>query len=187
MFLMPTFHCLVALSEMPFFVLTLEEVDLVHFERVNYSSKSFDMTLVFQDLTTWKRICNIPIASLEPLKDWANEKRLLYSEGAVNMNWANILAEIREDPAEFVNGGGWNFLFAAEGEDEEGDEEGGPGGGMMDDGDSSFSASSDQSDNDSEDYSSEEESDAESSDFEPESLDEEGLSWDELEKQAVNE
>ena len=33
-FLMPTVHCLVQLIEPPFFVLTLEEVEIAHFERI---------------------------------------------------------------------------------------------------------------------------------------------------------
>ncbi len=61
MFIMPTVHCLVAISEMPFFVQTMSEVDLVHFERVNYSSKTFDVSFIFKDLMTWKRVSNIPI------------------------------------------------------------------------------------------------------------------------------
>jgi len=31
---MPTVHCLVQLIEPPFFVLTLEEVEIAHFERI---------------------------------------------------------------------------------------------------------------------------------------------------------
>ncbi len=109
------------------------------------------------------------------------------------MNWQNILAEIREDPESFAEEGGWNFLVDGdESDEEEEDEEANPQAktgakhGKMDDGDSSFAASSELEEDSESEYSSQEESDAESSDFEPESLDEEGLSWDELEKQAVN-
>ena len=119
---MPTVHCLVAISEIPFFVMSVDEIDVVHFERVNYSSKSFDVTFIYKDLTTWKRISNVPIESLEQLKDWANSKKLIFSEGAVNMNWQNVLSEIRADLDGFVEQGGWNFLV--EGESDEEEEEG---------------------------------------------------------------
>lgn len=36
--LQPTTHCLVMLTEQPVFVITLDEVELVHFERVQVSS-----------------------------------------------------------------------------------------------------------------------------------------------------
>lgn len=130
---------------MPFFVMSVDSVDIVHFERVNYSSKSFDVAFIYKDLTTWKRISNVPIESLESLKDWANSKKLIFSEGAINMNWQNVLAEIRGDLEGFLEQGGWNFLIeddSEEGEEEE-EENGRKGGGKMDDGDSSFDASSD--------------------------------------------
>ena len=41
-FLMPTVYCLVSLTETPFFVLPLEEVEFAHFERVSAMIKNFD-------------------------------------------------------------------------------------------------------------------------------------------------
>ena len=37
----PSTHCLVNLTEWPPFVLTLQEVEHVHFERVTYATKVF--------------------------------------------------------------------------------------------------------------------------------------------------
>jgi nucleosome binding factor SPN SPT16 subunit len=48
--LLPTAFCLVSLIELPFFVITLDEVELVYFERVSHSIKNFDMAFVFKDL-----------------------------------------------------------------------------------------------------------------------------------------
>ena len=92
MLIMPTVNCLVALTEIPFFVVSLADIDLFHFERVNYTSKSFDIALIFKDLTTWKRISNVPVDSLEMLKNWITEKELIFTESAINMNWTNTLA-----------------------------------------------------------------------------------------------
>lgn len=45
----------------------------------------------------------------------------MYSEGAVNLNWTNLLTEIREKPEDFIEQGGWDFL--QEGSDSEADAE----------------------------------------------------------------
>ncbi|RLU21260.1 hypothetical protein DMN91_005633 [Ooceraea biroi] len=47
--LQPTSGCLVNLTEWPPFVITLEDVELVHFERVQFHLKNFDMIFVFKD------------------------------------------------------------------------------------------------------------------------------------------
>jgi nucleosome binding factor SPN SPT16 subunit len=70
-FLMPTVHCLVQLLEPPFFVLTLDEVDIAHFERVQFSLKNFDLVFVYKDLTRQPAfISAIPVQNLDPIKDW---------------------------------------------------------------------------------------------------------------------
>ncbi|CAG2232812.1 FACT complex subunit spt16,FACT complex subunit spt-16,FACT complex subunit SPT16 [Mytilus edulis] len=47
--LQPTSGCLVNLVEWPPFVIALDEVELVHFERVQFHLKNFDMVFVFKD------------------------------------------------------------------------------------------------------------------------------------------
>jgi nucleosome binding factor SPN SPT16 subunit len=109
-FLLPTLNCLVNLTEVPFFVVSLNDIEIVHFERVNFSLRNFDMVLIFKDLTNFVRIGCIPSESLEPIKDWLNEVNVIYSEGVLNLNWTNLLAKIRDDPKDFLDQGGWNFL-----------------------------------------------------------------------------
>ena len=108
--LSPTLNCLVNLTEVPFFVITLSELEVVHFERVNFSLRNFDMVLINKDLTNYTRISCIPSENLEGIKDWLNELNLIYSEGAVNLNWTNVLTEIRENPEGFLEQNGWGFL-----------------------------------------------------------------------------
>lgn len=108
--LLPTLNCLINLTEVPFFVVSLSDIEVVHFERVNFSLRNFDMVFIFKDLTTYVRIGCIPAESLEGIKDWLNEVNLIYSEGVVNLNWTNLLAKIRDDPKDFLDQGGWNFL-----------------------------------------------------------------------------
>lgn len=41
---------------------------------------------------------------------------ILYYESAKNLNWNDLMSEIRKNPNEFISNGGWRFL--------EGDQEG---------------------------------------------------------------
>ena len=47
--LMPTSTCIVSLIESPFFVVSLEDIEIIHFERVSFQLKNFDIVLVFRD------------------------------------------------------------------------------------------------------------------------------------------
>ena len=47
----PTLNCLCNLTETPFFVVDLSNVDHVHFERVTFMSKAFDMVLINKDFS----------------------------------------------------------------------------------------------------------------------------------------
>ncbi len=69
--MMPTSSCLISLSEWPPFVVSLEEVELVMFERVGLSIKSFDMVFVFKDYRLKPAmIASIPSTSLDHVKEW---------------------------------------------------------------------------------------------------------------------
>lgn len=46
----PTVHCLVSVTEVPFFFVKLIDIEHVHFERVTYTTKNFDMIIIFKDL-----------------------------------------------------------------------------------------------------------------------------------------
>jgi len=80
--LTPTISCLVNLIENPFFVLTIKEVEIAHFERVSYNLKNFDLTFVFKDYFRLPlRINAIPTNHLETIKNWLNEMNILFSQG----------------------------------------------------------------------------------------------------------
>jgi nucleosome binding factor SPN SPT16 subunit len=69
--LLPTTNCLIHLSEFPFTVITLSEVELVHLERVQFGLKNFDMVFVFADFKkTPVHINNIPVVHLDNVKEW---------------------------------------------------------------------------------------------------------------------
>jgi nucleosome binding factor SPN SPT16 subunit len=45
----PTKNCLIAISEYPFFVVDINDIEVVHFERVGFGIKNFDMAIIFKD------------------------------------------------------------------------------------------------------------------------------------------
>ena len=87
----PTTNCLVSLSELPTFVMDIEDIEIVHFERVTLSIKNFDMVFVYKDFSTFKRINSIPMESLDGIKNWLDSCNLVFSEGPMPLNWTAVL------------------------------------------------------------------------------------------------
>ncbi|KAK6637444.1 splicing associated factor Dre4 [Polyplax serrata] len=109
--LQPTSGCLVSLSEWPPFVITLEDVELVHFERVQFHLKNFDMVFVFKDYNKKTAMVNaIPMNMLDHVKEWLNSCDIRYTEGIQSLNWVKIMKTITDDPEGFFDNGGWTFL-----------------------------------------------------------------------------
>lgn len=189
----PTLNCLVNLTETPFFVVDLEEVDHVHFERVTYMSKAFDIVLVNKDFgkQPW-RIDMIPHSDKDSIQEWLTDMEITYTEGPMNLNWKSIMSTIKEDDR-FYNDteedevtekeAGWEFLRMYGNDDASDVDE--------DADDSEFSdAKDDEEDEHSDDESEVEdmESEDDESDFDEEAdeeLEEQGLDWDEMEAEAA--
>lgn len=69
--LQPTSGSLVNLSEWPPLVISLEDVELVHFERVQFQLRNFDMIFVFKDYNKKIAMLNaIPMNMLDHVKEW---------------------------------------------------------------------------------------------------------------------
>merc|ERR550534_510248 len=126
--LLPSTHCVVNLTDQPPFIITLDDVELVHFERVNFHMKNFDMVFIFKDYARKvSMISSIPMTSLDSVKDWLNSCDIKYTEGIQSLNWAKIMKTINDNPEDFFENGGWSFLEptsedeAGDGEDEESD------------------------------------------------------------------
>ena len=69
--LQPTTDCLVQLSDPPFLVVTLADIEIASLERVQFGLKQFDMVLIFKDFTkTPLHINTIPSAQLDDVKNW---------------------------------------------------------------------------------------------------------------------
>ncbi|KAL1917850.1 uncharacterized protein VTP21DRAFT_3684 [Calcarisporiella thermophila] len=174
--LQPTTECLVHLTDPPFLVITLSEVEIAHLERVQFGLKNFDLVFVFRDFSRQPvQINTIPMSQLDNVKEWLDSVDIPFSEGPVNLNWNAIMKTIRDDPQNFFQEGGWAFLNAeSDSEDGEQSEESA----------SEFEMSSDEysgsSSEDSEEY--DENASAESGSEEEE--EESGEDWDELEEKA---
>jgi nucleosome binding factor SPN SPT16 subunit len=176
----PTTDCLVQLTEPPFTVITLNDIETVHLERVQFGLKQFDMVIVFKDFTVPPAHINtIPVEALDGVRDWLDSVDIPFSEGPVNLNWATVMKTIIADPHGFFKDGGWSFLSTEsddEGSDEESEE-------------SAFEVSeedlaSDESSEDDSEFDDDASAEA-SDDFDGEgSDDEEGEDWDELERKA---
>ncbi|OCT98054.1 hypothetical protein XELAEV_18010282mg [Xenopus laevis] len=180
--LQPTSSSLVNTTEWPPFVVTLDEVELVHFERVQFHLKNFDMVIVYKEYGKKVTMINaIPMASLDPIKEWLNSCDIKYTEGVQSLNWTKIMKTIVDDPEGFFEQGGWSFLEPdGEGSDAaEGDSES-----ELDD--ETFNPSEDEEEEEEdsdEDYSDETE-DSVDSEESADSEEESGKDWDELEEEA---
>lgn len=49
---LPTVNCLVELTQMPFTVVSLADIEIVNLERVGFNLKNFDMAIVFKVMIT---------------------------------------------------------------------------------------------------------------------------------------
>ncbi|KAJ2611732.1 FACT complex subunit spt16 [Coemansia sp. RSA 1804] len=175
--LQPTVDCLVHLSDTPFFIITVADVEIVHLERVQFGLKNFDMVFVFND---FKRapvhVNTVPMKQLDNVKEWLDSVNLAYTEGPINLNWTQIMKTVNKDPAGFYEDGGWSFLAQdSDAEDDESEEE-----------ESEFTVSEDEFEEDDDSESSQDSDFGEESDesMEDDEDDESGEDWDELEAKA---
>lgn len=176
----PTRDCLVQLIDPPYLVVTLEEIEIAHLERVQFGLKNFDLVFVFKDFNKpVVHINTIPVELLEDVKSWLTDVDIPISEGQMNLNWAQIMKTVLADPYQFFVDGGWSFLTGDGDSDqlEESEQE------------SEFEVSDEDpqdEDEESDDYASESDdysgSDASESGSGSES---EGEDWDTLEKKAA--
>lgn len=183
--LLPTSACLISLTQWPPFVITLEDIQLVHFERVQFQLKNFDMVFIFKDYSKKvMMVTAVPMTMLDHVKEWLNSVDIKYTEGIQSLNWGKIMKTIIDDPEGFFESGGWSFLDPNSGSEAEGDEDD-----DLDSEDEEFKMSEDENvsenDDSDDDYSSEDEN-ASDEDFTDElgSDESSGKDWSDLEREA---
>lgn len=177
-YIQPTTECLIQITEPPFMVITLEDIEVAHLERVQFGLKNFDLVFVFKDFARPPfHINTIPVESLEDVKEFLDSSDIAFSEGPLNLNWSVIMKTVTADTHQFFVDGGWGFLQNDSDDEDESEEEE----------ESAFEISESELDEASE--SSEEDSDFDSNASDDEGSedddeDEEGEDWDELERKA---
>lgn len=132
-YIQPTINCLVNLTEKPPFLLTLSEVEHVHFERVTFGTRNFDLTFIFKNWEVKPRtITSIDLKSKEMIQDWLNLVEIPHTIGTRAMNWTETMNIARLTGPRFYETtdedgvkkpAGWTFLSAEDDEEEEEEQE----------------------------------------------------------------
>jgi len=78
-------------------VLDVNEIEVIHFERMYYGMKNFDLAVIKKDFTTFTRINSIPMEYAEEIKGYFNEIGVIYLESLASLKWDLILNQIKED------------------------------------------------------------------------------------------
>lgn len=120
----PTTNCLVSLVVSPFFIVTLDEIEIVFFERVSFQLRHFDMVFVFKDYSKpTAHIGAIPRSNLESIKEWLDSCDVKHYTGPQNLNWKKLMKEVMADPRGFWEDGGWGTLEEEDSSSEPDEEE----------------------------------------------------------------
>lgn len=181
--LQPTPNALVNLTDPDPTVITLSEIELVHFERVSFQLKNFDIVIIFKDYNVKPQsIAAVEMCKLEDIKNWLDKCDIKFTSGITNLNWPALMKKITGDLEGFFNEGGWNFLDD-DADDEDGDQE------DEEDEDDQYNPSEDETEEDEDEEESEiseEESEyEESGSGDLGSSEESGKDWSELEEEAA--
>lgn len=181
----PTTDCIVQLTEAPFLVVTMAEVEIVYLERVMFGLKNFDVVFVFKDHARPPVSVNsVPVSNLDTVKQLIDSFDVPFAESKINFNWSNVLKTIKEDPVDFYENGGWASLQPDE-ENDSDEEEELSSAYEPDDSDDEVEEEEDEEEEDESEFSeSEEESEDDFSDEDEES---DAPDWDELERRAAKE
>ncbi|KCV71854.1 hypothetical protein H696_01268 [Fonticula alba] len=114
----PTSYTLMHITEAPYFIVTLEEVELVYFERITFGLRNFDMVFIFKDYARPPvRVSVIPVQQLEDIRNWLTTCEIPFLDGRVNLNWNQVMRNVREPY--FFQDGGWSILVEGSDSEEE--------------------------------------------------------------------
>ncbi|KAM0674981.1 FACT complex subunit spt16 [Gurleya vavrai] len=110
----PTSECLVNLIEAPFFVLTLNEVEIICFERLIFGVKTCDLSFIYLNKEKpVTAIQSVESNQVPQIKEFLDNKNFCFIESKVNIQWSAFVKSIMEDPVQFYESGGWCELQPA--------------------------------------------------------------------------
>jgi len=189
----PCTRCLVSLTEYPFFVVSLDDIDHVHMERASISSRTttFEMVLILKDRKKEPiRIDMIPSQKLDDIEEWLDSIKQSYTKGAQNWNWKSIMKMVIDneldgffwsdtDPDGQKKPVGWLFLsdqhkVEEDGEGSDGGEESG----------SDFAPPSDEDEDEEDDWDPSDDDEEDESDYDDEDDEDSADDWENMERQA---
>jgi hypothetical protein len=114
-------QCILNVSEMPFFVVPLDDIEHVHFERVTPASKNFDMVVILKDkekdpLT----VGSIPREFFIQIERTLLDVEVTFTYGPSSFRWKEVFAQtgrgeehfyLDRDPDGDKKPAGWEFLL----------------------------------------------------------------------------
>ncbi|KAH9386069.1 uncharacterized protein NEMAJ01_0965 [Nematocida major] len=107
----PTAECLVNLTEFPFFILPLKEIEILNFERRVSGVTTSDLVFVLKDKSKAPmHVYGISASSVPWMMDFFDSKNICFTETKVNIQWNNVIRSILNDPVAFYEGGAWAIL-----------------------------------------------------------------------------
>ncbi|CAD26188.1 similarity to yeast CDC68 [Encephalitozoon cuniculi GB-M1] len=123
-----THECLVSLDEAPYFVLTLEDVEVVNFERVVLTVKTVDVLFILRnryplDVVMKNKsrllvsILSVDVQSINKLKEYLDSNNVLFMETSASIRWNNVIGSIMKDPISFYEDGAWSGLMVGDSEE----------------------------------------------------------------------
>lgn len=188
-------QCIMSVSESPFFVVPLDDIEHVHFERVMPSGKNFDMVIIQKDFDKEPLVINsIPREHFVKIEQTLLDVEVTFTYGMQSWKWKEVLAGAKEDEQFYATvddegeekDPGWAIFLpkeAGEGSDSEDDE----------DDDSEFEANSEseeeeEDDEDDSEFEEEEDEDEDESELDEEEEEEyEDADWEKQEKRLMAE
>ncbi|OAG29912.1 hypothetical protein NEDG_01459 [Nematocida displodere] len=107
----PTSECIVNLTEFPFFILPLKDIEILNFERRVSGVTTCDMVFILKDKTKAPvYLHSVASSDVAWLMDFFDSKNICFMETKVNIQWSNVLKSILANPVAFYEGGAWAIL-----------------------------------------------------------------------------
>ena len=88
----------------------ISDVELCYIETLSISKK-FNLVLLYKDLRQ-KSVDGLDNSQLEDIKKQLSANKIQLAEG-LPLNWWQIMRAVRENPGQFREAGGWDFLTTA--------------------------------------------------------------------------
>ena len=91
----------------------ISDVELCYFETFSPSPTKFNLVLLYKDHGKLQFIEGISEVKPEDMKEElrASNRNIKFAEG-LPLNWSQLMKEVRENPQEFSDAGGWECLTA---------------------------------------------------------------------------